>query len=90
MPWYRVEVQNSGMFATSAFATDFIRQVAKAYRAAGIPPGARVYHTESSTGDHVYFLSPAASSVAAEAIRAFSGRPCSIEPDVAGLRPISL
>ena len=89
MSWYRVEIQGSGNFATSAFATDFMKRVGAAYRAAGMPVEARVYHGQSTSGDHIYYLSPVASSVAREALDAFSAVRCEIEPDVDGLRLVA-
>jgi hypothetical protein len=61
----------------------------KAYRAAGAPQGAEVYHNEID-GMHVFFFSPQASAVAAHVLQQVGARRCVGEPDVSGCRRVEI
>jgi hypothetical protein len=76
--------------ATLGFVNDFLARFGTAYRAAGMPDSAQVYHGQSSAGDHVYFLSPAAAAISRDVLEAFQGQPCTTAPNVAGLQRIAL
>ena len=88
MPWHCLEIESSDVAGVSANA--LMNQFAAAYRARGMPADARVYHTESSAGDHLYYFSPEASSLAGDVLRSFGATECSGEPDLSGFRPVSL
>lgn len=89
MSWHRVEFLNSGAFATSAIATDFVTKVGAAFLAAGMPTEALVYHGQSTGGDHIYFLSPKASAVAKDILASFGAIACDSQPQLLGLRQVT-
>ncbi len=61
----------------------------KAYRAAGAPQGAEVYHNEID-GMHVFFFSPKASALGTHLLQQVGARRCVGEPDVSGCRRVPI
>lgn len=86
MGWHRVEIRNSDVAGLSA--QTLIQDFAKAYRNAGLPADASVYHCVSDEGNHRYYFSPAAVAVAEAVLIAFAGTPCPDPPDLAGCKPV--
>jgi hypothetical protein len=87
MRWNRVTVVDSEVAQVEAVA--LIQAYAAAFKRAGMPPGATVFHKRSDAGHHLYFFSPEASVVAVALLDAYEATPCTI-PDLAKLRRITV
>ena len=85
--WHRVLIRASDVAKLEAGG--LMDNVEKAYRAAGEPKGAEVYHNEMD-GAHVFFFSPEASAVAAHVLEQFGARRCIAEPDVSECRRVQV
>ena len=88
MSWHQVLIRANDVAQLSA--TALIEQFQSAYRAAGAPDGVLVYHAQNTQGDHVYYFSPQASSVATKLLSQFHATVCAIEPDLSGSRKVVL
>jgi hypothetical protein len=88
MPWYRVKIPNNDVAGVSA--TALVAKSAQAYRAAGLPVSARVYHCRSAGGDHIYYFSPEAAAMEEGLLQQFGGTVCHGEPGLAGCSQVIL
>jgi hypothetical protein len=88
MSWHCVVIQNSDVAHLSA--SSLMDQFAAAYRAAEVQKDASVYHGQTTQGDHVYYFSPVASSVAKDVLREFGATPCSEELNLNGFKKIAI
>jgi hypothetical protein len=88
MSWHQVLIGNSDVVNLSA--TALIDQFVTAYRTAGAPEGVSVYHARNTQGDHIYYFSPQASSIATNLFSQFHATACAVEPDVSLSRKIVL
>ena len=88
MTWHQVEIKSGDVARLSAEA--LMTKFTAAHRARGRPADARVYHGESSAGDHLYYFSPEASSLAGDVLRLFGATACAGEPNLSGFRLVSL
>jgi hypothetical protein len=70
MTWKRVDTQES--MSATALIEDFQRT----YKAAEVPPGVEVFHSEIEGEGHSYFFSPVASSIAQELLQQVGAVPC--------------
>jgi hypothetical protein len=59
--WRQVVIPNNDVAKLSAQA--LMQGVAKAWRAAGCPDDAEVFHSRNGAMDHVYYFSPGASAI---------------------------
>lgn len=88
MPWQQVEILSSDVAALSA--RNLIQQFANAYRSAGLPADALVYHCSSAAGDHLFYFSPGAVLVAEAVLRSFGATACSQPPSLTGCKPVTM
>ena len=88
MSWYQVLIRNSDVAQVSAAA--LMNQFLTAYSAAGIPDGVLVYHARNAQGDHIYYFSPQASSVATKLLNQFHATVCAVEPDLSSSQKVAL
>lgn len=88
MSWHRLVIQDSDVAHLSA--SSLMNEFAAAYRAAGVPRDASVYHGRSTQGERVFYFSPEASSIAEDVLRRFEATPCSEEPDLKGFERIAV
>jgi hypothetical protein len=88
MPWHMVVIpQVEGAFA---FGHDLIRAFLILYKAAGRPTEVTILHDRNDAGDHRYYFSPEASTLAPDVLHAYNATVCSAPADVEGLRRVPL
>jgi hypothetical protein len=88
MPWHKVVIPHvDGAFA---FGHDLIRAFVILYKAAGRPPEVAIYHDRTDAGDHLYYFSPEASTLAVDLLPAYNATVCSEPAGVDGLRRVPL
>jgi hypothetical protein len=85
--WHRVLIPASDLAKLGAGG--LMDNFEKAYRAAGVPPGVEVYHSEID-GAQVFFFSPMASAVAAHVLEQFGARRCLADPDISACRRVQV
>jgi hypothetical protein len=89
MTWVQVSIPANDVVDKTA--TNFLQRVGKAFRAAGCPAGAKVFHLKSAS-EHIYYFSPALSQFAANAAKEIqlSAPSCSEPQNQAGLTEVHI
>jgi hypothetical protein len=85
MFWCQVIIEKEKSLA-DVEKTEFIRRYDAAFRTAGVPEGAKLYHLEKETGGHIFCLNPAAASLAKEVLPDFQFTECQRVPDLDGFQ----
>ena len=92
MPWHKVVIRNNDRARWSAAA--LMRPFIMGYNEAGATPPehAVVYHGLNDTGDHVYYFSPEASTIAlaTKAFQTFDVTPCAEKPNLDGCEKVTI
>jgi hypothetical protein len=92
MPWHKVVIINNERARWSA--AGLMRLFIMGYNEAGATPpkNAVVYHGLNDTGDHVYYFSPEASTIAiaTNAFHTFDVTPCAEKPDLDGFEEVTI
>jgi hypothetical protein len=88
MPWHRVIIKYSADAHLSAqgLMLPFVQQ----YKEAGTPEGVSVYIRREDGGDHTYYFSSTASSLAKDLLHTFHATRCFAEPNLESCRKIRL
>jgi len=81
--WHKAEF--SVLDVPGAFATGLMNSFAKAFRSAGCPKDAEVFHGQDSE-HHIYYFCPAASAIAPKELRKYTA--CPAPPSLAGCRKV--
>jgi len=76
MQWYRVAIHTNEPSVANQSAASLIEGLGVAYRAAGAPDGARLFHHALGTTDHFYYLSPVAAALVKDDLDARKASPC--------------
>ncbi len=92
MPWHKVVIIHNDQARWSAAA--LMRPFIMGYHAHGSTPpeNAVVYHGLNDAGDHVYYFSPEASTIAiaTKAFQMFDVTPCAEKPDLDGFEEVTI
>jgi hypothetical protein len=92
MPWHKVVMQNNERARWSA--ARLMRPYIMGYHALGSTPpeNAVVYYGVNDTGDHMYYFSPEASTIAIDtkAFDTFDVTPCTDKPNVDGFKRVTI
>ena len=87
MRWNRVTIIDGAVAEVETSA--LIQAYAAAFRRAGRPPRAAIFHRQGDAGHRLYFFSPEASAVGFEMLRAFEATPCT-KPDPEKLKRVRI
>ena len=92
MSWHKVVIIHNDQARWSAAA--LMRPFIMGYHANGSTPpeNAVVYHGLNDAGDHVYYFSPEASTIAiaTKAFQMFDVTPCAEKPDLDGFEEVTI
>jgi len=92
MPWHKVVIIHNDQARWSA--ARLMRQFIMEYHAHGSTPpeNAVVYHGVNDAGDHVYYFSPEASTIAiaTKAFQTFDVTPCAEKPPLDGCEKVTI
>jgi len=92
MPWHKVVIRHDAQARWSAVA--LMRLFIMSYHEYGATPPANafVYHGLNETGDHVYYFSPEASTIAlaTKAFQTFDVTPCAENPHLDGFEKVTI
>jgi hypothetical protein len=92
MPWHKVVIIHNDRARSSAAV--LMRQFIMGYHEHGTTPpkDAVVYHGLNDTGDHVYYFSPEASTIAiaTRAFQRFDVTQCAEEPNLDGFEKVTI
>ena len=92
MSWHRVVIINNERARWEA--AGLMRRFIMGYHETGATPpkNAVVYHGLNDTGDHVYYFSPEASTIAiaTKAFHTFDVTPCAEKPNLDGCEEVTI
>jgi len=88
MPWHVVVIpHDEGAFEVGH---DLLRAFLILYKAAGRPPEVTILHNRNASGDHLYYFSPEASTLAADLLPTYQATVCAAPADMDRLRRVPL
>ena len=92
MPWHKVVIIHNDQARWSA--AQLMRPFIMGYNELGTTPPKEivVYHGLNDTGDHVYYFSPEASTIAlaTKAFQKFDVTPCTEQPNLDGFEKVTI
>ena len=88
MPWHVVVIPHvEGAFEVGH---DLIRAFVILFKAAGRPADVAILHDRNDAGEHLYYFSPEASTLAADLLPAYHASVCAAPADMDRLRRVPL
>lgn len=88
-PWHQVII-DGGDDVKDMSASALINKFASKFMAAGVPKNVEVFHGNTTAGEHIYYFSPKAATVAGDLLKTFGATPCPTTPNTSACKKIKL